>query len=67
MITHDIKLLKPCPFCYFIPMIEENTDTGYLRIVCPHCDSKSGDYLEEGDLLAAWNKRVPDNTKETHR
>ncbi|AXD07135.1 type I toxin-antitoxin system endodeoxyribonuclease toxin RalR [Salmonella enterica subsp. enterica] len=53
--------VKPCPFCG-CPAVTVKAISGYFRVKCDGCESRSGYGGSQKEALVRWNKRATENT-----
>lgn len=51
-----IEPLKPCPFCGFVAVNDNNLNDGF-RVKCSHCDASTKFWATQCEAAKAWNKR----------
>ncbi|HBM9221488.1 TPA: type I toxin-antitoxin system endodeoxyribonuclease toxin RalR [Escherichia coli] len=52
--------VKPCPFCG-CPSVTVKGISGYYRVKCNGCESRTGYSGSEKEALERWNKRTTGN------
>ena len=60
--------LKPCPFCGGKARLHEIASTYHVLwryVMCDNCLTSNDNYSTEEEAIAAWNRRVPDEARES--